>query len=237
MANFTRVKPLGWSLFDILASTAMNLLDIDHAKSVNGDDGGSWAGPVELTDGRLHGTSVVNTSGQITTTATVTGNVVHATTNVTAAQDVVADSAVKADVGLFDRTQPRAAQEQSVDCAGGGSTVELDLVSFSHHVVSLSDGSGPSETAILSEVTLVTATGDADLQLKRGARFTITFKATQAGGMGIAFDAFPATVEGLRNSDLVGFRSSATESITIELEQIGTPGAPRLKAVGVTYGE
>lgn len=43
MANFLRVKPLGWGLFDVLASALMNALDIDHTKAVNGDEGSHHA--------------------------------------------------------------------------------------------------------------------------------------------------------------------------------------------------
>ncbi len=40
MANFTRVKPAGYAANEKLTSAQANQLDIDHAKSVNGDDGG-----------------------------------------------------------------------------------------------------------------------------------------------------------------------------------------------------
>lgn len=46
MANFTRVKPAGWALNEVLTSAQINQLDIDHAASVNGDGGGSWAGVI-----------------------------------------------------------------------------------------------------------------------------------------------------------------------------------------------
>ncbi len=72
MANFTRVKPLGWSLFDLLESALMNQLDIDHAKSVNGDDGGSWGGAGTFTAWSLTGTSLINSSGIIRTTGVMT---------------------------------------------------------------------------------------------------------------------------------------------------------------------
>lgn len=49
MANFTRAKPAGWSLNEILTSAQMNALDIDHAASVNGDGGGSYAGDLTWT--------------------------------------------------------------------------------------------------------------------------------------------------------------------------------------------
>lgn len=44
MSNFTRVKPAGYSTDDPVSSAEFNQLDIDHAKSVNGDDGGTYAG-------------------------------------------------------------------------------------------------------------------------------------------------------------------------------------------------
>lgn len=42
MANIPRVKPAGWAVNEILTSAQANQLDIDHAKAVNGDDGGTW---------------------------------------------------------------------------------------------------------------------------------------------------------------------------------------------------
>lgn len=41
MANFARVKALGWSLYDLLASALMNKLDDDHTKAPNFDEGSS----------------------------------------------------------------------------------------------------------------------------------------------------------------------------------------------------
>lgn len=41
MANFTRVKPAGWSLNEILTSAQQNQLDIDHTKAPNFDEGSS----------------------------------------------------------------------------------------------------------------------------------------------------------------------------------------------------
>lgn len=52
MANFPRVKPAGWGLNAKLTSAEANQLDIDHSKSVNGDDGGTYAGA--LTWGGFH---------------------------------------------------------------------------------------------------------------------------------------------------------------------------------------
>lgn len=44
MANFPRVNPAGWGVNADFLSAEANQLDIDHAKSVNGDDGGTYAG-------------------------------------------------------------------------------------------------------------------------------------------------------------------------------------------------
>jgi hypothetical protein len=43
VANFTRVKPSGWALYDVLESALMNALDIDHTKAPNFDDGSTHA--------------------------------------------------------------------------------------------------------------------------------------------------------------------------------------------------
>jgi len=40
--SFSRVKPLGWALFETLASADMNQLDIDHARAVDGHSGGAY---------------------------------------------------------------------------------------------------------------------------------------------------------------------------------------------------
>lgn len=47
MSNFTRVKPLGWALNEVLTSAQMNALDQNNAASVNGDGGGSYDGAIE----------------------------------------------------------------------------------------------------------------------------------------------------------------------------------------------
>jgi hypothetical protein len=41
--TFTRVKALGWALYEELTSAQMNALDIDHANAVDGAAGGSYA--------------------------------------------------------------------------------------------------------------------------------------------------------------------------------------------------
>lgn len=44
MANFTRVNMGGWAFGEIITSAQLNQLDTDHAKAVNGDEGGEYDG-------------------------------------------------------------------------------------------------------------------------------------------------------------------------------------------------
>lgn len=81
MANFTRVKPPGWGFKVKLLSAEANQLDINMTKAVNGDEGGTWGGPVILTGATLSGTSNVNTSGSIITSTGIIGNTITAVTS------------------------------------------------------------------------------------------------------------------------------------------------------------
>lgn len=65
MANFTRVKPAGWALNEILTSAQMNALDIDHVSAVNGDGGSSHVGDVTLNSITLTATATVGTTADI----------------------------------------------------------------------------------------------------------------------------------------------------------------------------
>lgn len=77
MAHLVRVKPLGWSLFDILASASMNSVDTNLAKCVNGDEGGIWANATEILyqgDFRVGGLARFDSIGASTLTGTLTVN-------------------------------------------------------------------------------------------------------------------------------------------------------------------
>jgi hypothetical protein len=41
--SFSRVKTLGWALFEVLTSAQMNSLDIDHVDAIDGSGGGAYA--------------------------------------------------------------------------------------------------------------------------------------------------------------------------------------------------
>lgn len=219
MANFVRVKTLGWALFDILQSALMNQLDTDHAKSVNGDDGS------------VH-------DGDVTLGSLVTHRTVHAQTDVLADGDVTATSALKGAVSMAEKRQPRTVSSASVDCSVGSPTVALDLTTYDTFVVTLFDAGDATATAVLSSITFTTATAVADREAKKGATFRITVKAdpAQTGGCGMAIGAFPASVKGLVGSDELGCRFDANDSTTYLLEQVGTPGAPSFLCLSATHG-
>jgi len=240
VANFTRVKPLGWGLFDILASALMNAIDINLSKAVNGDEGGTWAGPVTLTNGRLTGTSFVNTSGQVTTTGAVTGATVNSTGDTNVGADLIAASAVKSPIALVDKLGPRTISEQTVDSELGAAPVTLDLTSYQTFIVNCAVGgpSGADEVAILGTITLTTATGDADREVKKGATWKLIVRANgHASGCRISSTAWPASIVGLEPSDKRGpGGQNGDDLVTYVFEQVGTPGVPKFAPLSVTYG-
>src|ERR1051326_4888926 len=56
MGNFVRVCPSGWATKVKLTSAQANALELDNAKAINGDDGGSWAPaiPIALGGAGIH---------------------------------------------------------------------------------------------------------------------------------------------------------------------------------------
>ena len=70
--TFTRVNPLGWALFEVLTSSQMNTLDIDHSNSVDGGAGGVYASSaaVDLDHfaGRIRSGEVLESEGSISLT-------------------------------------------------------------------------------------------------------------------------------------------------------------------------
>lgn len=229
MANFTRVKPLGWALFDLLASALMNQLDIDHAKSINGDDGGTWGGHVILTDALLSGTSEINTTADIATTTQVLAPLV-ACNNLLAALDVTAGDSLIGFTSLAHKVQPRDVFTQTYDVnATAGVVGALDFCANDTFELTLTDGSGAGTVAQLGSLTIAAVTNaNTDKEVKKGAKITIRVKTTQPAGAQTADGAtFPASFV---------FKSEADKAICLlpgqhswcewELEQVGTPAAP-----------
>ena len=225
MANFTRVKALGWALYDLLESALMNQLDTNVSKAVNGDDGSVHDGDVEL--GSLVTHRDVDSQGDV-----------NADGDVTAVGDVIATSSLKGSVSMAEKVQPRSIYTVSVDCSVGSPTVALNLTLYDTFVVTLIEPSSVLLTAVLSSITFTTAAADTDHELKPGARFSITVKANaaQTGGCGMAVGAFPSSVKGLTASDELGCRYDANDSTTYVLEQVGTAGTPSFLCVGVFHG-
>jgi hypothetical protein len=64
--TFSRVKTLGWSVGEKLASADMNQLDEDHANAIDGKDGGDYTptSPINITGS--HGLGNVTVSGDMT---------------------------------------------------------------------------------------------------------------------------------------------------------------------------
>jgi hypothetical protein len=233
MANFPRVKPLGWSLFDILASALMNQLDIDHSKSVNGDDGGTWGGPVIFTNATLSGTSTVNTSGDITTSGTILAPTINGNT-ITASLDLVAGDSLKAFTVMGNKTQPQAVFTASYDVnATLGVVGALDFTANDTFDLTLTDGSGAGTVAQLGSLTIAACTNaNTDKEVKKGAKIVIRIHTTQPAGA--------QTTDGATWPASFAFASQADKAINLlpgqfsyyelELEQVGTPAAPSFLA-------
>ena len=65
--SFTRVKPLGWALFELLTSGQMNQLDIDHANALDAAAGGTYAPTGDITLSGANGGRLLLTSGNFLT--------------------------------------------------------------------------------------------------------------------------------------------------------------------------
>jgi hypothetical protein len=70
------VNPLGWGPKDPITSGQMNGIDQRLVRAVDGVQGGSYSGPVNLTAATLTGTSSINTTGSVQSKGLVQGSVV-----------------------------------------------------------------------------------------------------------------------------------------------------------------
>lgn len=249
--TFPRIWPAGVAAAQELAPLEFETLDIDHTKAINGVDGDVVAGPLEFSDCDLTGTSSIDITGSIATTTTV-----DVGTTLTVVDEAflnyleVAGNAlfngnlslpttgVDARTVLADRVVPRTIGTQTIET----DTAEVLALDFTLHdtfVITLDNAGDPTAPAVLATVaTLTDTSGTAELQVKPGAKLSITFKAgsTQTGGIGISSLAgvFPASFHGISKADLVGPRSGAlgvgggtNDWMRLELENIGTTGTPK----------
>jgi hypothetical protein len=69
------VNPLGWGQKDPITSGQMNGIDQRLVRAVDGVQGGSYSGPVNLTASTLTGTSSVDTTGLVRTKGVLQGGV------------------------------------------------------------------------------------------------------------------------------------------------------------------
>ena len=47
--TFSRVKPGGWALYEVLTSAQMNALDVNTSRALDGYAGGTWSPSAEIT--------------------------------------------------------------------------------------------------------------------------------------------------------------------------------------------
>lgn len=78
MANFPRVKPAGYAQGDPITPAEINQLDSDHAKSVNGDEGGTYAG-AQVWNGAHTFNAAVGLNGAVTLGAAATVSINNGT--------------------------------------------------------------------------------------------------------------------------------------------------------------
>jgi hypothetical protein len=225
MANFPRVKPLGYGFKEKLPSADVNTLDTDHTKAVNGDDGSIHDGNVEL--------------GSVVTHRDVhSQRDVIVDRDVLATGDVVASSSLKAPVSNAEKHQPRTVDQRSIDCAGGSTSVTLDMTTYDTFLLELFDSGSSTIVAVLEQLLFTVLTIDTDREVKPGARFTIVLyaKSTQTGGCGCVVGAFPASVFGLSVTDELGRRTDQFDAMTYTLVNIGTPVVPKFQAFTAVGG-
>ena len=222
MAGFTPANPLGWAPKDPVLAAQLNHLDQQLVQAVNGVGGGAYDGPLQLSDvelmpggaGGIHGAGKIDTTGIIKTDKAVTGGVVKGA-----------------------KIQPDSALFQSLDMAAVVSCT-LDFTAFDHFIVELFDTNTPNQVAVLPQLVFNTATPNPDREVKRGARFEITFVADagQLGGIQLGPNAWPASVRFRSKTDRLLDGSDNTDLTTFELVNRGTPQQPEFDVVGVHRG-
>jgi len=182
----------------------MNNLDIDHEKSVNGDDGGSWGGPVKFEDFEIlsTGTGEQYGPGRIRMQGAIVGE-----------KQI-----------LPNKIAPNHVYYELVDCSVPYPAVSLDLVNYDHFMIELFT-STPSDVARVGIFTPVTATGDPDREVKTGARFKLCVFCSAGQLNGLMFAGF-AWIRGVTESDLASMEFSDTDAAIITAINIGTPSSP-----------
>lgn len=248
--SYTRQYPGGVPALQMITPGNFEYWDISISTAIDGTGGGTYSGPIILTNTRLEGTSEIDITGFIDTTGDVT------CANIYVSQDAFVSGNLEVQgnelivfndlsVGvsgfvpyLFTRRIiPPSGGTQSIDTSTG-TVLALDFTQHRDWQITLTNGPDPSEPAILATVaTLVDTHADSWREVPPKMKFTITFRAGsgQDGGIGIDPDAgvFPASFHGISASDLVGPRSGGLgvsggefDWMRLELENIGTTGAP-----------
>lgn len=257
--TFPLVFPSGVADGQTIFADEYEQLDVDHSKAINGVDGDVAAGALEFSDCDLTGTSSINISGAIETSADVTAE------NLYIGQDAFVDGNLEVhgnelivnndlSVGVS-AFAPYLFTRRIIPISGGTQTIDtstaavlaLDFTQHRDWLITLNNGADPTLPAVLATTTtLVDTHADSWREVPPKMKFTITFiaGAAQVGGIGLSPTAavFPASFHGITKADRVGPRSGANgvgggtnDWMRVELENVGTTGTPRY-ACSMTMG-
>lgn len=118
--TFSRVNPTGWAMYEVLTSSQMNTLDIDHANAVDGAAGGTYNPSAGLTwNNQL---AVTATSHAITGTSSVGNGVTGNSTGTAAAVKSLATNGYGV-IAESDTTSPARAALRLVPQDSNPSTI------------------------------------------------------------------------------------------------------------------
>lgn len=205
MGNFTRTRPSGWT-DDIttIEDFEINDLDIKTSKAVNGDEGGTWHGPVKLTD------LEILTSGAV--------NKIYGAGKVAMDGSVGSTKAVNAR-----KFQPDSTGTVTIDTSVTD-VFTVDLTTSDCVIVT----SGPPGSAQFGNITITTSTGDTDKECKKGATFRIYF--VSAGGAADFRNnaTFDSKLKFIDDEDKALMIDSAADVVCWHLVNTGTAGSPVL---------
>lgn len=142
------VNPLGWGQKDPITSGQMNGVDQRLVRAVDGVQGGSYSGPVNLTASTLTGTSSVDTTGIVRTKGLVQGGVLAVGSTNTAG---LGDGAVVNILGVV-----TSLVHLTTNAIGGTPTITLQfsfVLAGGHYLIALDH----SSAFLLGRVRLVWA--------------------------------------------------------------------------------
>src|SRR5678815_4669345 len=188
----------------------MNALDINVSKAVNGDDGGTWDGPVKFSDleildtgtGKLYGDGKIEMDGSIASTKAILGR----------------------------KYQPDATGLVTVD-SGVTDNFTIDLSISDTFFVTL----GPAGAATAGNITLSAPTTDPATEVKKGALIRIFWASAGGAAEFRTNSVFDSKLKFESDDDKFLLINSSADVTLWELENVGTAATPKF-AVRITRG-